>query len=153
MLEYLCVEGTTWDISTQGTMKIPRTNLLPHCKVWYHFLKNRLMPSMSMQMVSKERLLLLDFIIIGRLMDVGKIIHQELCSCVNKLGKSLWFSSFITGLYLSKGVHTLPNEEKLSMKGAITIIAVARIIHPRLTRVNPDEQFPKTDDEEWYPAP
>ncbi|GMN48033.1 hypothetical protein TIFTF001_017207 [Ficus carica] len=71
ILENIYVEGTTRNNSTQGALTIPRNNLTPQCKVWYHFLKTRLMPSTHIQTVSKDRVLLLDSIISGRPIDVA----------------------------------------------------------------------------------
>ncbi|GMN64845.1 hypothetical protein TIFTF001_033912 [Ficus carica] len=110
-LENVCVADTTWTVSTQGKLTIPRANLTPQCKVWYHFLKTRLMPSTHIQTVSKDRVLLLDSIISGWPIDVGKIIFQGLGACAaNKCG-SLWFPSLITSLCANSGVPMFDTEE------------------------------------------
>ncbi|GMN61146.1 hypothetical protein TIFTF001_030242 [Ficus carica] len=97
-LEKVCVAGTTWNVSTQGKLTVPRANLTPQCKVWYHFLKTRLMPSTHIQTVSKGCIILFDSIISGQPIDVGKIIFQELGAYVAKKCDSLWFPSLITSL-------------------------------------------------------
>ncbi|GMN21099.1 hypothetical protein TIFTF001_043242 [Ficus carica] len=145
-LANVCVDGIVWIVSTQGALTIPRISLTPQYKVWYHFLKTRLIPSMDIQAVSKDRVLLLDSIISGRPIDVGKIIYQELCACANKKGGSLWFPFLITGLCSKSGVPMFDTEERLSSKGAIATIAIARITHIKLPGGN--QEHPPSDDEE-----
>ncbi|GMN71059.1 hypothetical protein TIFTF001_055503 [Ficus carica] len=88
-LEHVCVSGTTWTVSAQGKLTVPQASLTPQCKVWYHFLKTRLMPSTHVQTVSKDGILLLDSIISGRAIDVGRIIFQNLGTCAAKKYGSL----------------------------------------------------------------
>ncbi|GMN56237.1 hypothetical protein TIFTF001_025355 [Ficus carica] len=132
-------------------MTIPRNSLTPQCNVWYHFLKTRLMPSTHVQTVSKDGVLLLQSIISGHPIDKGKIIYQELCACASKQGGSLWFPSLITGLCFSVGVSVFDTEERLSLKAAITTIAIARITQIKVSRGNQEQ--PPTDEEEQDPAP
>lgn len=127
ILDYFCVEGTTWSISKKGAMTVPRSSLAPQSKVWYHFLKTLLLPSMTMHIVSKDCMLLLDSIIAGRPINVGKIINKELYACARKSGGILWFPALITGLCLSSGVPVYPTEERLSSRGAITTLTIAQM--------------------------
>ncbi|GMN54708.1 hypothetical protein TIFTF001_023831 [Ficus carica] len=132
-LENVCVTDTTWTVSTQGKLTVPRANLTPQCKVWYHFLKTRLMPSTHIQTVSKDRVLLLDSIISGRPIDVGKIIFQGLGACAAKKCGSLWFPSLITSLCANRGVLMFDTEEwLLSSKGAITKTAITRLLQVKM---------------------
>ncbi|GMN22248.1 hypothetical protein TIFTF001_043484 [Ficus carica] len=106
---------------------------LEHCKVWYHFLKTCLMPSTHIQTVSKDRVLLLDSIISGRPIDVGKIIFQGLGACAANQCGSLWFPSLITSLCANSGVPMFDTEERLlSSKGAISKTAIARLLQVKM---------------------
>ncbi|GMN62436.1 hypothetical protein TIFTF001_031515 [Ficus carica] len=109
ILENVYVEGTRWNISAQGALAIQQNNLTPQCKVRYHFLKTRLMPSTDVQMVSKDRVLLLD-------------------SIISK-----------AGLCFSSGEPVFDTEERLSSKGAITTIAIAQIMQIKMIRENQEQ--------------
>lgn len=128
MLASLCAAGTTWETSAQGARRFPRNDLTAPNRLWYHFLKANLMPSTHVQTVSKDRALLLDSIVIGRAIDVGLLLHQQLHACARKQGGSLWFLCLNTELCRKHGVQILDHEEQLSTKGAISPIAVARIM-------------------------
>lgn len=136
----------TWIVSTQGALTIPRTCLTPQCKVWYHFLTTRLMPSTHVQTMPKDRVLFLDSIISGQPIDVGKIISQELGVCATKKSGSLWFSSLVTSLCVSSGVSIFDNEERLFYEGAITKIAIARLTQTKMAG-GPSEPLHSEEDE------
>ncbi|GMN62680.1 hypothetical protein TIFTF001_031761 [Ficus carica] len=118
MLEHICVEGYAQNISAQGAMTILRNNLTPQFKVWYHFLKTHLMSSIIVQTVSKDRVVLLESIILGRPID-----------CVSVFDTKEWLSS----------------------KGAITTIAIARIMQIKVNKGNQEQ--PPNDEEEQDPVP
>ncbi|GMN73106.1 hypothetical protein TIFTF001_053638 [Ficus carica] len=133
-------------------MTIPRTSLTPQCKIWYHFLKTRLMPSTHGQTVSKDRILLLDSIISGRSINVGTIIFEGLGVCAKKKCGSLWFPALITSLCVRSGVPIFDNEERLLFsKGAIDDSAIARLLQSKMAE-GPSEQ-PRDHEKEAGPAP
>lgn len=104
------------------------------------------MPSTHVQTVPKDRVLLLDSIISGRPIDVGKIISQELGVCATKKSGSLWFSSLVTSLCVSSGVSIFDNEEQLFYEGAITNIAIARLTQTKMAG-GPSEPLHSEEDE------
>ncbi|KAK5811459.1 hypothetical protein PVK06_026794 [Gossypium arboreum] len=97
-LEDLCMEGTKWTISRNDCYTIDRVSLKPHCKVWYHFLKSCLSPPTHNFTMSNERMLLLHSIMIGRKINVGKIIFREVHRCVQKNAGTLNFPYLTTAL-------------------------------------------------------
>lgn len=66
VLKDLCVKGIRWIISSQDCHTIERITLNPIEKVWYHYLKSRIMPSTHNAAVLKEWILLLHSIIMSR---------------------------------------------------------------------------------------
>ncbi|GMN48214.1 hypothetical protein TIFTF001_017402 [Ficus carica] len=105
------------------------------------------MPSTHIQTISKGRILLLDSIILGRPIDVGKIIFQELGACAAKKCGSLWFPSLITSLCANSGVPMFDIEEQLlSSKGAITKTAIARLLHVKMAE-RPSQPSHNQEDE------
>ncbi|GMN51286.1 hypothetical protein TIFTF001_020430 [Ficus carica] len=110
------------------------------------------MPSTHIQTVSKGRILLLDSIISGRPIDVGKIIFQGLGACAAKICGSLWFPSLITSLYASNGVPMFDTEERLVFsKGAITKTAIAILLHIKMAEG--PSQPPHNQEDEVGQAP
>ncbi|KAH1073320.1 hypothetical protein J1N35_025648 [Gossypium stocksii] len=81
----VCIEGTQWSISRINCDTIDRISLKPQCKIWYHFLKTHLIPSTPNATICKDRLLLLHSIIVGRKINVGKIIFCEIRRCAQRL--------------------------------------------------------------------
>ncbi|KAH1115020.1 hypothetical protein J1N35_008398 [Gossypium stocksii] len=71
VLNDLCVEGMYWIVSNQDCYTVERASLKPIRKVWYHFLKSWFKPSTHNMIVSKERMLLLHSIIMGRRINIG----------------------------------------------------------------------------------
>jgi len=151
MLERLCVPGTKWSVSKQGALTVLRSSLAPHSRVWYHFLKTRLLPSKTMHTISKKRMLLLDSILAGRTINVGKIIDRELRACARKAKGSLWFPALISGLCKNSGAQVFPNEETLPPGGAITTLTIARLAQNQPDGADQAES-PSGDDEEPEPA-
>ncbi|GMN61915.1 hypothetical protein TIFTF001_030986 [Ficus carica] len=152
VLENVCVPITMWTVSTQRKLTVPRVNLTPQYKVWYHFLKTRLMPSTHLQTVSKSRVLLLDSIISGRSIDVGNIISQGLGVCVVKKCDNLWFLSLITSLCANSGVPMFDTKERLLFsKGAISKTTIARLLQAKMAEG--PSQPPRGQEDEAGQAP
>ncbi|KAK8306302.1 hypothetical protein V6Z12_D03G118600 [Gossypium hirsutum] len=116
----LCVEGTQWIVSSQECYTVEKASLKSIGKVWYHFLKSRLMPSTHNTTVSNERILLLHSIIKGRTINVGRIIFQEVHHCVKKDAGSLNFPSLITTLCKTANVPLTDAEDITPNKGGLT---------------------------------
>ncbi|KAH1107047.1 hypothetical protein J1N35_010815 [Gossypium stocksii] len=114
------MEGTKWIVSRNECYTIDRVSLKPHCKVWYHFLKSCLNPSTHNFTISKERMLLLHSIMIGRKTNFGKIIFREVHHCTQKNAGTLNFTSLITARCQRINVPIQENEDKIPNKGAIT---------------------------------
>ncbi|PON65869.1 hypothetical protein PanWU01x14_113580, partial [Parasponia andersonii] len=104
-----------------------RSSLNPPAKVWYHFLKSRLLPTTHGKIVSKECVLLLYSMLTGKSINVGRIIHREICACAARKPGALFFPSLITRMCRNARAPYLVNEEKLHNTGEIDAIAVARI--------------------------
>jgi len=91
-----CVEDTKWTISKNDCYTINRVTLKPQFRVWYHFLKNHFIPSTHNSTISKDCLLLLHSIMVGRKISVGNIIFREVYRCAQKNTGTLNFSLLTT---------------------------------------------------------
>ena len=149
VLADLRVVGAEWSTSPQGSLTFLRNDLKLKAKVWYHFLKTRLLPTTHIQIVTKERALLLHSIMQGRQINIGHIIHEEICSCAHKPRGRLWFPNLIFNLYEMKGVIMQDSEEQLPNKGAITMVAIACISQERGHR---QPQGEPTEEDEHRPT-
>ena len=130
----LCVAGPEWSTSPQGALTFLKSDLKPEAKVWYHFLKTRLLLTTHIQIVTKEWALLLYSILQGRQINIGRVIHEEIYACTQKLRGILWFPNLISNLCEMKGVIMQDSEERLPNKEAITMFAIARISQERSHR-------------------
>ncbi|PON62892.1 hypothetical protein PanWU01x14_135680 [Parasponia andersonii] len=127
VLETVAIAGAEWNVSSQGAYTCLRSSLNPPAKVWYHFLKSRLLPTTHGKTVSKERVLLLYSMLTGKSINVGQIIHREICAYAARKSGALFFPSLITRMCCNARAPYLVNEEKLHNTGEIDAIAVARI--------------------------
>ncbi|EXB77427.1 hypothetical protein L484_000483 [Morus notabilis] len=109
VINELCVEGTEWRRATRGSMTFPRECLQPGSKIWYHFLRFRLMPSSHYRLVHKERAILLYCMMKGRPLNVGRMIRQQLC--------------------IAHGVSVEEHETKEQPSAAISPNVLAQLLH------------------------
>ncbi|PON44141.1 hypothetical protein PanWU01x14_268850 [Parasponia andersonii] len=126
VLETVAIAGVEWNVSFQGAYIYLRSSLNPHAKVWYHFLKSHLLPTTHGKIVSKERVLLLYSMLTGKSINVGRMIHREICACAARKSRALFFPSLITRMCRNARAPYL-YEEKLHNTGEIDAIAVTRI--------------------------
>ncbi|EXB93492.1 hypothetical protein L484_006967 [Morus notabilis] len=112
VINELCVEGTEWWRATRGSMTFPKECLQPGPKIWYHFLRFRLMPSSHYRLVHKERAILLYCMMKGRPLNVGRMIRQQVGVCAGRKNGGLWFPSLITQLCIAHGVSIEEHEMK-----------------------------------------
>ncbi|GMN69096.1 hypothetical protein TIFTF001_038155 [Ficus carica] len=105
IVKEICVPGTEWIKSTRGSISLSRCNLKPGPMIWNHFLKSKLMPSTHDHTVNKDRIILLFAIVVGRKLDVGGVISEQIGVCASRQSGSLWFPSLITSLCLAQGVE------------------------------------------------
>ena len=127
VLQSVTVEGTNWlPNKGQGIFMCARPNLKPLAKVWYHFIRTRLMPTTHIETVNKERLLLLHCILEGNSINVGKIVQREILGCNLKQKGCLFFSSLISELCVRTGVDISSTDEVLANTAAISTTAIKR---------------------------
>lgn len=91
VLQDLCVPGTQWNVPKQDSCTIHQKSLKPFYRVWRHFVKASLSPCTHNSTDSKERMLLLHSVIIGRKINVGRIIFKEIHECAQKNAGSVFF--------------------------------------------------------------
>ncbi|KAH1097513.1 hypothetical protein J1N35_014434 [Gossypium stocksii] len=97
----LCLDWTKLIVYRNGCDTFECVTLKPHRRVWYHFLKTRLIPSTQNSTISKERLLVLCSIMMGRNINVGSIIFREVHHYSEKNFGILIFLSLITTICYS----------------------------------------------------
>ncbi|KAK5811944.1 hypothetical protein PVK06_027334 [Gossypium arboreum] len=100
ILEELEVQGSAWTVSKQGIYTCRREYLMPFAKVWFYFIRFRLMPSSHGTTISLERMVLLYLILTRKTIDVGKIILREIWTCAVKHSGPAHFPFTITILCL-----------------------------------------------------
>ncbi|GMN72743.1 hypothetical protein TIFTF001_052059 [Ficus carica] len=128
VLNGLCEEGAEWTRGKRGAMTFPRAFLKPGPKVWFHFLKFRLMPSSHDHLINKERAILLYCIMEGRNFDVGKLIQKQIGVCARRNSGGLWFPSLITQLCAAHDVIIETHEPKEQPAAQITPMSLTRIL-------------------------
>ena len=127
MLHSLTSEGTKWlPDRGEGIFLCSRLALLPIPKIWYHFVRTRLIPTTHIETINKDRLLLLHCILEGWRINVGQIIQREISACAFKPKGRLFSPSLITELCLRAGVDTNSDDEILSNTNAISTKAIKR---------------------------
>ncbi|KAL5570296.1 hypothetical protein UlMin_026871 [Ulmus minor] len=141
VLQSVTVEGTTWMPNRgEGIFMCARPTLRPIAKIWYHFIRTRLMPTTHIETVNRERLLLLHCILEGKSINVGGIIQKEISACAFKPKGCLFFSLLITELCLRAGVDINSSNEVLPNTAAISTMAIKRFFHSNSK--HPQEQVP-----------
>ena len=111
-------------------MKCSRPALKPLAKVWYHFIRTRLLPTTYIKIVNKERLVLLYCILEGKKLNIGQLIQREIYTCAFKPNGGLFFPSLITELCLRSGLEISSSDEMLANTGAINTAAIKRFALP-----------------------
>ncbi|KAH1130232.1 hypothetical protein J1N35_001610 [Gossypium stocksii] len=119
ILEELIVPSFKWTMSKQGFHTCRREYLTPLAKVWLYFIRFSLMPSLHGTTISLERMVLLYSILIGKTIDVGKIILREMQNCTARHSGPAYFPFMITILCLKAKI--LANVRKTGYsQGTIT---------------------------------
>lgn len=80
VIQMLCKSCTVWTTKKGTTKKIsfPHTALSCYAKAWYNFICANLMPTRHQNYVTKDRVILLFGIVIGKRIDVGGIINTSI---------------------------------------------------------------------------
>ncbi|KAL1062659.1 hypothetical protein V6Z11_D13G095500 [Gossypium hirsutum] len=74
----LCAQGVLWTGSHQKNYTMHRCFLTLQSQIWFYFLNCRLLPSTHSTTINLDRMCLIHFIVKGRKIDVGTILHQEI---------------------------------------------------------------------------
>ena len=82
VLKTFTIQGSKW-INEEGIM-VNRIDLKHIAKVWVKLLKSRLMSVTYTTTVSQDRFILLYVIVMGLVIDVGRIIEKEIRECTIK---------------------------------------------------------------------
>ena len=127
VLSSLTIKGTNWlPNKGDGVVMCSRPALHPIPKIWYHFIRTRLIPTTHVETVNKARLVLLHCIIEGKNINVGQIIQREIYAYSFKPKGCLFFPSLISELCLKSGVDVNSSDEILPNTAAISTIAIKR---------------------------
>ncbi|KAI9079559.1 hypothetical protein K1719_038463 [Acacia pycnantha] len=100
----LCVPNTEWKVTKEGSYNLKCSRFRPEVHVWFHFLCNRLMPTLHTQTISRERAFLLYRLLEGKQIDVDALIYKELFAALQSTTGNLWLPALITELYRSTKV-------------------------------------------------
>lgn len=140
ILSTLCIEGAQWSKGKRSALTFPRHMLKPGPRMWYHFLKFRLMPSTHDHVLHKERVVLLYCIMEGHDINVGQLLCEQIRVCARRNSGGLWFPSLITQLCVMHGVDVGVDEAMEKLGPQITISAAVRVMHEE---TDPDDAAPR----------
>ena len=126
--ERICVEGAVWERHGDhgNEFKILKKYLTDEAKVWFHFIRHCLVPTSHNLWVDKERLIILDAIIAGGKIEVGKLINREINKYQNRKDGLLYLPCLITDLCMEAGVEIQPSELREEPQGAFSTNFKAR---------------------------
>ena len=82
----------------------PRKCLLDKVRPWYTFVCSNLLPTTHLSDVSRERAILLDAIVIGASIDVGRVIFYNYIQSIRSTSGGIAYPYLITGLSSLHGV-------------------------------------------------
>lgn len=116
----VCDENSCWE-KFGHEYKLKKTFLHDEANLWFNFIKHSLLPTTHTINVEKERLILLDSIMSGEPIDVGRLISREIGLCRDKKGGNLIFPCLITELCINTQVELEAKEERRSPAGAFSI--------------------------------
>nr|XP_043637415.1 uncharacterized protein LOC122608381 [Erigeron canadensis] len=98
ILEKLTEPGTVHTRASDGTITFPRKSLKAGLNIWFNFVQHNLLPSADDTIVEKDRAILLYCILVGKRINVGKVIAEQIGVCASHNDGSLWFPVLITRL-------------------------------------------------------
>ncbi|KAL4369772.1 hypothetical protein GQ457_05G016410 [Hibiscus cannabinus] len=100
----LCLPNTQWNTTGRNPYSVSRQSLQPEAKLWNTFVKRNLLPTSHNQTVDRTRLLLINTIMTGYIVNVGEILSNELAALCQSDKGILAFPSLVTAL--CHRVHT-----------------------------------------------
>lgn len=104
VLRTIAVPGAQWTLSITGTYICNRHELQPIAKVWYHFLASRILLSTHGKTISRNRAILLFAILVGKPINLGQLIIDQIRACAKKDKGGLYFPSLISEMCIQGNV-------------------------------------------------
>ena len=105
----------------------PSKDLHPHMKVWHHFICARLVPTMHLSEVTKERAALLYAILMGKKINVGRWIQHNINHAIGQASGGTPHPTLLTELIASHDINT-EGTEVLQPKGSLHQKGIERIL-------------------------
>ncbi|KAL1091897.1 hypothetical protein V6Z11_D07G188300 [Gossypium hirsutum] len=113
-------------------------------KIWFHFVNCKLKPCTHSTTFTLDRMCLIHFIVIGRKIDVGIILHQEIANCTVRQTRILVFPSLVMSLCQQRGIVPRAGEEVLENKGPINETSIERMTRRKDTPIVKETEISKT---------
>ena len=120
-------KGTRWTIVRDAHAHFPLNDLHPHMKVWYHFICARLMPTMHLSEVTKERVALLYAILMGKKINVGQWIQHNITHTIRQGSRGIPHPTLLTKLVASHSIN-IEGAEILQPKVPLNQKVIERIM-------------------------
>ena len=95
------------------------STLSKNAKVWHYFIRSRLIPSSHLSDVTKDRAILIFFILTDHFIDIGGVMHASICHSIWEVSVGLYFPSFTMAMCRNARVIWGPDEEILQLMHAI----------------------------------
>ena len=118
---------TQWTTVKDAHAHFPSKDLYQHMKVWHHFIYARLMPTMHLSEVTKERVVLLYGILMGKKINVGRWVQLNISHAIRQGSGSTPYPILLTELIAAHGIDTA-GAEILQPKGPLNQKVIKCII-------------------------
>ncbi|EXB49850.1 hypothetical protein L484_000844 [Morus notabilis] len=146
VLKTIAILGAQWLLSAKGSYTCNRHELQPAAKVWYHFLASRLLLSTHGKTISRNRAILLYAVLVGKPINVGRLIIDQIRACAEKGKGGLYFPSLISELCIQSHVAWEASEPRLRNTGAMDLVAITRISSGRSEKSEKGEEEEEQDE-------
>ncbi|KAI9074367.1 hypothetical protein K1719_043661 [Acacia pycnantha] len=131
----LCVPNTEWQVSKEGSYNLKCSRFRLEARVWFHFLRHRLLPTLHTHTISRERDFFLYCLLEGKQIDVDALIYEELFAALKSTTGNLWFLALITELCRNTEVIFDASEERADLPSPISVTVVQRILQKAQPKV------------------
>ena len=115
----ICRPNTQWNMSNGEAYSVKTSTLSKEAKTWHYFVGARFMPSSHLSDVIKDRAILIYYILMGKTIDIGSILHASILHNIRGGSMGLYFPFLIIAFCGRARVTWGPNKEVIQLVHAI----------------------------------
>ena len=86
-------------MSNEEAILVKTSTLTKEAKIWHYFVGARFMPSSHLSDVTRDRAIVIYYIVTRKTIHVGSVMHASILHNINGVVVGLYFPSLITTLY------------------------------------------------------